>query len=182
LFLLLCAPASAVELFGRVVAVADGDTITVLEESNQQHKIRLAAIDAPERRQAYGERAKQHLSALVYGKAVLVLWDKRDRYGRIVGHVFARDCVRLSCRYSLDAGLEQIKAGLAWHYRQYEKEQPPAERVQYAALEQQARARREGLWNDAEPVPPWAYRHQSRNPERAMIRNVTPSAFQRALR
>ncbi|HEV7392579.1 MAG TPA: thermonuclease family protein [Burkholderiales bacterium] len=182
MFLLIFAPASAAQLFGRVVAVADGDTVTVLEESNLQYKVRLAAIDAPERRQAYGERAKQHLSALVYGKTVLVLWEKRDRYGRIVGHVFARDCSPLDCRYSLDAGLEQIKAGLAWHYRQYEKEQAPAERLRYAALEQQARARREGLWSDAEPVPPWTYRHQSRNPERALIREITPSAFQRALR
>jgi endonuclease YncB( thermonuclease family) len=172
----LCGAASAAQLFGKVVGVADGDTVTVLEESQQQQKVRLAGIDAPERRQPYGDRAKQHLSALVYGKTVLVQWDKRDRYGRIIGHVFASDCMGLACRYSIDAGLEQIKAGLAWHYKQYEKEQPPAERVQYAALEQRARARREGLWSDADPVPPWEYRHESRTSERAVIREVTPSS------
>ena len=123
--------------------------------------MRLAGIDAPERRQAYGERAKHHLAALVFGRSVIVVWDKRDRYGRIVGRVLARDCAGITCRYSLDAGLEQIKAGLAWHYKQYQNEQDPADRTQYAALEREARVRGEGLWKDPQPVPPWQYRHHS---------------------
>ena len=159
------------------MGVADGDTVTVLESSDEQHKVRLAGIDAPERRQAYGERAKQHLSTLVYGKAVLVVWDKRDRYSRIVGRVLARDCSGLTCRYSLDAGLEQIKAGLAWHYKQYATEQPLAERMEYAALEQQARTRREGLWHDADPIPPWDYRHHSAASGRASLPHMRPSRF-----
>lgn len=175
--LLLSATASPAQLFGKVVGVADGDTVTILEESDQQHKVRLAGIDAPERRQAYGDRAKQHLSSLVYGKTVVVVWDKRDRYGRIVGRVLARDCSGLTCRYSIDAGLEQIKAGLAWHYKQYEKEQAPAERMRYAALEQEARTRREGLWHDAGPVPPWEYRHHSGPSDRAALRHLKPSGF-----
>ncbi len=178
--LLLSATASPAQLFGKVVGIADGDTVTVLEESDQQHKVRLAGIDAPERRQAYGDRAKQHLSSLVYGKAVVVVWDKRDRYGRIVGRVLARDCSGLTCRYSVDAGLEQIKAGLAWHYKQYAKEQPLAERLEYAALEQLARTRREGLWHDADPIPPWEYRHHPGPSARAALLSLTPSRFRPA--
>jgi endonuclease YncB( thermonuclease family) len=154
--------------------------VTVLDETQQQHKIRLAAIDAPERSQAYGERSKQHLSSLVYGKIVLVQWDKRDRYRRIVGRVFAAECAAMRCRYSVDAGLEQIKAGLAWHYKQYEKEQPPDARLQYAALEQQARERHEGLWRDTEPLPPWTYRHQSHTTQTPITSEVTASVFRRA--
>ena len=74
-------------LHGLVVAVADGDTITVLDESKQQHKIRLMGIDAPEKKQAYGQRSKESLSELVYMKDVEVTWSKRDRYGRTVGQV-----------------------------------------------------------------------------------------------
>jgi endonuclease YncB( thermonuclease family) len=175
--LLVSTTASPAQLFGKVVGVADGDTVTVLEESDQQHKVRLAGIDAPERRQAYGDRAKQHLSALVYGKAVVVVWDKRDRYGRIVGRVLARDCNGFTCRYSVDAGLEQIKAGLAWHYKQYAKEQPLAERTQYAALEQLARTRRDGLWHDVDPIPPWEYPHHPGPSARAALPHMTPSRF-----
>ena len=160
LLLALCNGAGAADLFGKVVGVADGDTITILDESHRQHRIRLSGIDAPERRQAYGDRAKQHLAALVADKAVHVSWDKRDRYGRIVGRVLLSVCERARCRYD-DAGLEQIRAGLAWHYRRYARDQPPAERVEYAAVEQQARDRREGLWREPDPVPPWAFRSAS---------------------
>jgi endonuclease YncB( thermonuclease family) len=153
------AAANAAEFSGRVVGVADGDTVTVLDGANEQHRIRLAGIDAPEKRQPYGEHAKQHLSNLVYGKNVLVVWDKRDRYGRIVGRVLAPECDRSSCRYAIDAGLEQLKAGLAWHYKQYEKEQPVDERVRYSTSERDARARREGLWRDNDALPPWQFRH-----------------------
>ena len=179
MLLLLDGTASAAQLFGKVVAVGDGDTLTVVEESNQQHKIRLAGIDAPERRQAYGDRSKQHLSSLTYGKTVLVFWEKRDRYRRIVGRVYARECKFMTCRYSVDVGLEQIKAGLAWHYKQYEKEQAYDERLRYAALEQQARARREGLWQESEPQPPWEFRHQSTNRHAAVLIGIEPSGFQR---
>lgn len=158
---LLAGFAVAAELTGQVVGVSDGDTVTVLDASHQQHKIRLSGIDAPEKRQAYGERSKQHLSDLVFGKSVLVVWDKRDRYGRIVGRVLAPECDRTACRYSIDAGLEQLKAGLAWHYKQYEKEQSVDDRARYSSSEQEARARREGLWKETDAVPPWQFRQQS---------------------
>lgn len=149
---------SAAELTGRVVGVSDGDTITLIDRAHDIHKIRLAGIDAPEKRQAFGERAKQNLSDLVYGKTVLVVWDKRDRYGRIVGRVLAPECDRNACRYAVDAGLEQLRAGLAWHYKQYEKEQRADERARYSSSEQEARARREGLWREPDALPPWQFR------------------------
>ena len=77
-------------LLGRVVAVADGDTITVLGADRQQHKIRLQGIDAPERTQPFGERSKQSLSRMVFERDVRIKWDKRDRYRRIVGNPPAR--------------------------------------------------------------------------------------------
>jgi endonuclease YncB( thermonuclease family) len=88
---------------------------------------------------------------------VRVVWEKRDRYARIVGRVFAAEC-DAACPYTIDVGLEQIRAGLAWHYKQYQREQSPSDRERYAQLERYARDRREGLWHDAQPTPPWDYR------------------------
>ena len=85
--LLLAAPASADLLEGRVIRIADGDTLTVLTNSQSQVKVRLASIDAPERGQPFGERSKQNLARLVAGKAVEIRWHKRDRYGRVVGQI-----------------------------------------------------------------------------------------------
>ena len=87
LLLLLCCswPARADLLQGRVVGITDGDTLTVLDAQQRMHKIRLAGMDAPEREQAFGQRAKQHLSNLVFGQDVEVVWHKHDRYQRIVG-------------------------------------------------------------------------------------------------
>lgn len=145
--------ASAESLHGRVVAIADGDTITMLDASNQQHKIRLQGIDAPEKKQAFGQRSKASLSSMVYGKPVTVEWSKRDRYQRIVGVVLVD---------GVDCNLEQVKAGMAWWYRQYSKEQSPADRAKYETAESQAKAGRVGLWSDADPVAPWEFRHGGR--------------------
>ena len=111
LFLGLCfSPAQAETLSGQVVKIADGDTLTVLDASKQQHRIRLTGIDAPERKQAFGTVSRQHLANLVFGRAVMVEWYKRDRYQRILGKVLVD---------GQDANLEQIRAGLAWHYKQF---------------------------------------------------------------
>ncbi len=146
-------PALAETLSGRVVHVADGDTITVLDASNQQHKIRLSGIDAPERKQAYGKASGKHLADLVAGKPVSVEWSKHDKYQRIVGKVLQN---------GQDVCLEQIKAGMAWHYKHYEKEQAPEDRVSYAAAEDEARNSRVGLWKDANPMPPWEWRRMGK--------------------
>jgi len=149
LFLLACS-VHAETLTGRVVGVADGDTITVLDANRQQHKIRLSGIDAPEKAQPFGDRSKQSLSALVFDKQVAVEWNKRDRYGRTVGKVLVN---------GVDANLSQIKAGMAWWYRDYAKEQSAADRRLYEQTELQAQAQRLGLWADKNPTPPWDFRH-----------------------
>lgn len=149
-------------LQGKVVGISDGDTITVLDSSKTQHKIRLAGIDAPEKSQAFGDRSKQHLSDLVFGKNVAIDWNKTDKYGRTIGKVTVN---------GQDANLRQVQAGLAWHYKQYEKEQSVADRNSYSQAEIEARARRLGLWHDTAPIPPWDFRHGSGS-------NVPPSVTQ----
>lgn len=121
-------------LAGRVVGVTDGDTITVLDSSNRQHKIRLAGIDAPERGQAFGQRSTQLLSELVFSKQVIIETEKLDRYGRIVGRVLSGE---------RDVNLALVAAGLAWHYKQYQHEQSASDRLLYAAAEQEARGQQD---------------------------------------
>ena len=140
-------------LTGRVVRVTDGDTIVVLDSANAQHKIRLTGIDAPERGQAFGTKSKEHLSDSVAGKIVVIEYSKRDYYQRILGKVLLAD---------EDMNLEQIKAGLEWHYKQYKNEQPPADRELYSEAEVTARESNRGLWVDANPAPPWEYRKLKR--------------------
>lgn len=133
---------------------------------NTQHKIRLAGIDAPELKQAFGTRSKQNLSGLVFGKEVAVEWVKRDRYKRIVGKVLldetGADCAFRSCLKSLDAGLAQVRDGFAWNYKQYEREQTPEDRGRYTSAEHHAREKKVGLWADANPMPPWDWRHKKK--------------------
>ncbi len=138
-------------LHGRVVAVADGDTLTILDASNQQFKIRLTGIDAPEKKQPFGQVSKQHLASMVFGKPVAVEWFKKDKYQRTLGKIL------LDGR---DVNREQIKSGMAWHYKKYEKEQPKEDRQPYSDAETEARQRMIGIWGDAAPVPPWEFRHR----------------------
>ena len=151
-------------LTGQVIGVTDGDTIKVLDGDKQQHKIRLAGLDAPEKSQPFGQRSKENLSRMVFGKEVDVLWSKRDRYGRIVGKVKVSEpgCQRPECAKTLDVGLAQVSDGLAWWYRKYAKEQSVRDARAYEEAEQQARARRVGLWLDAHPTPPWDWRRKGR--------------------
>jgi endonuclease YncB( thermonuclease family) len=154
LLILLCITHIALQadtLTGRVVRVTDGDTIVVLDSGNAQHKIRLTGIDAPERKQAFGTKSKEHLSDSVAGKFVVVDYNKRDRYERILGKVLLND---------EDMNLEQVRAGMAWHYKKYQKEQSPEDCALYSDAEIEAREARRGLWHDPAPVPPWEYRRR----------------------
>jgi len=141
-------------LQGRVIGVTDGDTVTLLDASKTQYKIRLSGIDAPEKSQPFGNRSKQSLSDLAYNRVITVEWSKKDRYGRTVGKLVAHD--------GKDINLEQIRRGLAWHYKAYQREQSPEDRVRYAKAEEAARAQGVGLWRDAQQVPPWEYRKMKR--------------------
>lgn len=143
-------------LRGRVTAVADGDTVTLVDSDQIRHKIRLAGIDAPEARQPYGQVARRSLSEMVEGQWVQVHYDKSDRYGRLVGKI------ELDGR---DVNLEQLRRGLAWHYKKYENEQSLSDRKAYAAAQEQAQSDQRGLWRDAQPKAPWDYRASLRQAE-----------------
>jgi len=136
LLLLVSIAGGAETLTGTVVGVADGDTVTVLDANHQQHKIRLSGIDAPEKSQAFGQRSKESMSALVFGKDVDVVWDKRDRYKRIVGKVMVQPADCPTCPKTLDAGLAQITVGLAWWYQKYAKDQSAEDAERYEFAEQ----------------------------------------------
>lgn len=132
------------DLNGRVVAIADGDTFTLLTEDKQQVKIRLAEIDAPESGQPYGNRSKQALSGLIFGEDVRVEVQTTDRYGRTVGRPFVGD---------LDICAEMVGMGAAWAYREYLKDQS------LLGLEQEAKASKRGVWGLSEAsTPPWEWR------------------------
>ena len=142
-FTLIASPLYAETLSGRIVGVSDGDTATLLTSANESVKIRLAQIDAPEKKQAFGEKSKQSLSDLIYGKQVSVEVETKDRYGRTVGKIKVA---------GVDANQEQIKRGMAWFYVQYGKDSA------YRNAEASARSNRTGLWSEPNPVPPWAFR------------------------
>lgn len=140
-------------LTGRVVRVADGDTVTVLDPSNTQHRIRLEGIDAPESHQAFGTQSKKNLSEMIFGKDVTIVYQKTDQYGRLVGKIVLD---------GMDVNLEQVKAGMAWHYKEYQREQSPEDRELYAMAEDEARNARRGLWQDADAVEPSAFRKEEK--------------------
>lgn len=149
---LLSATSFGETLKGRVVKVADGDTITVLV-SNVQHKVRLNGIDAPEKKQAFGEASRKHLASLVAGKDVDVEWTKKDKYGRILGTVWVsvpspdgKGVVRC------DANQSMLHAGFAWHYKRFDSSKA------YSDAESDARRAKLGLWRDPNPIPPEEFR------------------------
>jgi endonuclease YncB( thermonuclease family) len=134
---------SARELAGRVVSIQDGDTLTVLV-SRRQIKVRLADIDAPERKQPFGTRSRQSLADLCAGKDARIAEQGKDRSGRTLG--------RVNCA-GVDANAEQVRRGLAWVYERYAPKGSPL-----YAVQTEARTARRGLWQVAKPVPPWQWR------------------------
>ena len=127
----------------RVVRVSDGDTFTGLDAENRQVKVRLHGIDAPEAKQPFGNVSKQALGDLIAGKTVSVEEVDRDRYGRTVGRVTIGGKL---------VNAEQVRAGLAWRYVQFDR------RNEFGGLEDAARRQHRGLWTDAAPVAPWEWR------------------------
>lgn len=139
---------SGAEIIGQVVGVSDGDTITILDNLDKgRFRVRLYGIDAPEKRQAFGNKAKGYLSGLIFGKQVTVRYSSIDRYGRIVGRIYLD---------KKDIALAMLSAGYAWHYVHFDKS------PEYAAAEKKARAGRLGLWSDTSAVPPWDFRQSSK--------------------
>ena len=131
-----------------VIAISDGDTLTVLR-GRRPVKVRLAEVDAPELHQPFGAVARRSLGELCFRAEAELLGSAHDRYGRLVAHV--------RCR-GVDAGREQVRRGLAWAFARYVVD------GSLFALERQARRARRGLWIDPAPVPPWAWRRGGRRP------------------
>jgi endonuclease YncB( thermonuclease family) len=156
-------PLASAALLCLVVAVSDGDTLKVLcQDSDFEPKIvRLAAIDAPESNQPFGQRARKSLSEMTLRKPVrLECRDRKDRYGRLLctAWVTPASCTRPTCEMTLDAGHAMLTIGLAWWESRFAREQAPQQRGQYEFSQFEARSRRAGLWRDAEAVPPWEWR------------------------
>lgn len=171
MFFALSHLACAEELFGRVVGVTDGDTVTVLDDGqNRQYEVRLFAIDSPETscyqkrpsasddtcvehgQQPSGKAAKRSLSDLVYGRDVKVVLQRGESCGRAIGTIWVD---------GVNANLEQVRRGMAWHYKRYAaKEQTPADYDAFDQAEKSARWGRVGLWSSAgNAVAPREYRH-----------------------
>ena len=139
-------PVAAALIVGLVVAIADGDTLTVLNEDLQQVKIRLAEIAAPEKKQAFGTRSRQSLGELCHEKRAEVRVEDVDRYKRIVG--------RVTCA-GVDANAAQVRRGMAWVYDRYAKDKT------LYRLQDEARSAGRGLWIDRNPMAPWDWRRRS---------------------
>ena len=144
----------------RLQNLSDGDSFVVRAEDGRRVTVRLSAIDAPEKVQAHGDSSRRALLALLDKQLLTIIPIKRDPYGRTVAKVLVGE---------LDVGLEQVRVGMAWHYRRYESEQSPQDRRDYATAERRARAERLGLWADEQPTPPWRYREEQRRGQKMSL-------------
>ena len=130
----------------KVVGVSDGDTFTCLTMQKQRLKIRLSSIDAPEKSQAFGQKSKQKLSDLIFGKQVIVSIENQDKYERYIAEVF-----KPNDNYSIN--YQMVFHGLAWSYDRYLKDNA------YKEAENLAKTNKIGLWSDPNPINPEQYRH-----------------------
>lgn len=151
IFLFITCCAYSQEYTGRVVAIADGDTFTLLTESKKQVKVRISQIDTPEKNQPFGTRSRQALSDLIFSsKEVLVVQQDIDRYGRLVGQVYVEN---------MDVNRKMVQEGMAWVYRQY--------LIDKSLLEDEKKAKeaKRGLWSlpSTDQVPPWEWRRGERS-------------------
>lgn len=135
------------EITGKVIKISDGDTITIIDSNNRKYKIRLDKIDAPELKQCFGINAKNHLVSLIAGKQVKVIYQKKDRYKRILGTVYLQE---------KEINLQMVQDGFAWHYLFYDKS------PEYIEAEQKARQNKSGLWIQKNPVKPYEFRKNSK--------------------
>ncbi|EDQ1914831.1 thermonuclease family protein [Salmonella enterica] len=134
----------AAEIQGKVIHVLDGDTIEVLQNKTPV-RIRLANIDAPEKKQAFGRWSTNQLKGLVAAQPVTVTYTQTDRYGRIIGRVFTTN--------GTEASRFMVQSGAAWVYERYNTDKA------LPAMQREAQTQKRGLWADNNPVPPWKWRH-----------------------
>ena len=135
-------------LVGRVIRIHDGDTLTLLDENNHQHTIRLASIDAPEYKQAFGQQARESLSKKLFQKDVRIEWSERDKYERTISNIYLDD------RW---INKEMVQEGWAWHYRKY------SDSAELSDAEAAAHKSGIGLWAKSDAVPPWEFRQNEKN-------------------
>ena len=138
---------------GKIIKVADGDTVTI-RSHGVAHRVRLAGINAPEKGQPYANRSWQNLMQMAYGKEATADCHKVDRYSRKVCKVKVQPASCPTCGHTLDVGLAQIVAGAARWYRLYASEDSVEDRGRYESEEIEARKRRRGLWALGAPTPP----------------------------
>ncbi len=136
----------AAEIQGKVIRVLDGDTLEVLQDKKPV-RIRLANIDAPEKRQAFGRWSTNQLKGLVAAQPVTVTYTQTDRYGRIIGRVFTVN--------GTEASRFMVQSGAAWVYERYNTDKA------LPALQREAQTQKRGLWAGSQPVPPWEWRHNN---------------------
>lgn len=145
-------------LYGKVINIIDGDTVTIKDANGEEHRIRLGEIDAPEKSQAFGKESATELKDLVMDKQVKVFWKKKDsftwkttdhqeRRGRIIGGIYISD--RFINR-------ELVERGAAWHYKEFSKDDTLAQAEAYA------KKNKYGLWAAENPTPPWEYRKKKK--------------------
>lgn len=159
--LVISLPASAEFIDCRVIGIADGDTFTCLTVNKDQVRVRLAEIDAPEAKQPYGNRARQALSELIFGKSVTLIVQDRDRYGRTVARVKIA---------AVDVNAEMVRTGAAWAYRDYLKD------GSLLNLEAVAKEFKRGIWSlsKTEQQAPWEWRKEKRNGAAQQTASITP--------
>jgi len=144
--LLIVLPAAADTLSGMVTAIHDGDTLTLVDKDKKRHRIRLAEIDAPERKQPYGAKSRNSLAEICFHKPAVVETTETDSYGRVIGKV--------SCA-GVDASAEQVRRGMAWVFARSTLPNSPL-----PEMEANARLRKLGLWAGEKPEPPWKWRER----------------------
>lgn len=167
ILLIFSLSANAENLNCKVVGVSDGDTITCLTDKKEQLKIRLYQIDAPEKKQAFGNKSKQTLSSLIFNKNVRIETHKKDKYKRTLGSIYINipalcpdkipndRCAE--CSKTIDVNLEMIQLGMAWYYPFAKKNSL------YLEAQERAKANKKGLWTDKNPIAPWDFRKLNRN-------------------
>ena len=146
--LLISSNLLSLELKGKIIHISDGDTVHLLTDNKEKIKIRLNDIDAPESKQAFGNKSKENLKNYIYQKNVVVEYKNKDKYKRVLGTIYYQN---------RDINLQQVKNGYAWVYKKYSKN--PI----YFKAEQDARINKIGLWSDKNPIEPWEFRKNKKN-------------------
>lgn len=130
----------------KVVSISDGDSFAAINSDNLQLKFRVFGIDAPEKKQEFGNKSKDYLSSLIFGKDVSVAVQSQDSWGRYIAYVYTPT--------GEDVSLLMLQSGMAWHFKKFDSTED------YARAEERARARKLGLWSHPDPTAPWDFRNK----------------------